>query len=75
MEDPEKTRRFEAALGAPRPAEALYALATALKSEGMSKETIYDFFMEFFRRHRSDTDERLFDAIADTMDFIAHDRL
>lgn len=75
MENDENTRRFEVALSSAQPAEALHALAISLKSEGMSNEALSVLFAQFLRLHRDDPDERLWDAIADVMDFIAYDRL
>jgi len=57
-------------LASPQPSEALYAFASALKKEGMAQEGILELFTDFLRLHRDDADERLYDAIADTLDHI-----
>ena len=70
MDGSENANRFEAALASPQPSEALHAFASALKREGMAQEGILDLFTDFLQRHQDDADERLYDAIADTMEHI-----
>ena len=70
MDGFENVNRFEAALASPQPSETLYAFASALKKEGMAQEGILELFTDFLRLHRDDADERLYDAIADTLDHI-----
>jgi hypothetical protein len=70
MNSSENVSRFEIALASPQPSEALYALAGEFKQEGIAQKKMLELFTEFLRRHRDDADERLYDAIADTMDHI-----
>jgi hypothetical protein len=62
--------RFQHALAGATPADALYALANSLKTEGMSQTEMYDLFNRHREQHRNATDEKLHDAITDTMDRI-----
>jgi len=60
--------RFQLALGQPSPFDSLYNLAVALKAEGISQLEMYHLFNEF--RAKLAHDERLEDAVLDTMDLI-----
>ncbi len=62
--------RFQQASKAANPADALYVLAKSLKSEDMSQREMYDLFDHHREQHRIATDEKLHDAIMDTMDHI-----
>ena len=62
--------RFEAALLEADPVHTLYELAQSFKREGMTQLAMYHLYDEYRARHESDTDERLYDAILDTLDCI-----
>jgi hypothetical protein len=62
--------RMQAALESQSPVNALYALAQALKAEGMSQREMYQLFNLYRAKHQDDADETKYDAVADTMDFI-----
>ena len=62
--------RMERALREASPAEALAALARALKAEGLPQAEMYQLFDEYRARHEHDADETKYDAILDTMDLI-----
>ena len=70
MIDPAASKRMEEALGTSVPFEALMSLAQDLKSEGMSKEEMYELFDHYRAVHDGDIEETLDDAILDVMDFI-----
>jgi hypothetical protein len=71
MKSSDTKARFEAALAASEPVSALHDLSRTLKDEGMSQKTMLDLFTECQLQHRDDTDEQLYDAIYDTMDYIS----
>jgi hypothetical protein len=70
---PEATPRekFAAALATPDVASSLYELAQTLKREGMTQLEMYRFFDEFRARLHHDDDSAQYNAVLDTMDFIA----
>jgi hypothetical protein len=63
--------QFETALAAQEPESALHDLPRTLKDGAMSQTDMLALFTEFPIRHRDDKDERLYDAIMDTMDFVS----
>jgi hypothetical protein len=71
MADQSLASRFEAALRKGKPEPALLEFARELKAEGMSQRGMYDAFDIFRAEHEADTDETIYYAILDTMDFIA----
>ncbi len=70
MSVPSPRARIEQALDEPEPAEALLRLATALKAEGMSQQSMYTLFTESQLDHERDVDETKYDAILQTLDII-----
>ena len=60
--------RLEAALGSMNPTEALYALACALRDDGVSQIDLHLLF-EHFQKATAADDPR-YDAIVDNMDLI-----
>jgi hypothetical protein len=70
MHQDEISKRFEAALAAEDPFAALHALARALAAEGMSEQELSQIFDQYRELHCHDPDERLYNAIRDTMDCI-----
>ena len=71
MQDDRLSERFAAALAAEDPAAALHALARALAAEGMSEQDLSKLFDAQRELHQNDKDERLYNAILDTMDCIS----
>jgi hypothetical protein len=65
-------RRIDVACAAPHPGEALYALARELRDEGLEQRALYDIFDSHRARRAAaeDDDEKAFDGLCDTMDFI-----
>jgi hypothetical protein len=64
-------RRVAAACAAPRPAQALHALARELRDKGLEQRVLYDLFDSCRARHTDDEDDdEAFDGLCDTMDFI-----
>ena len=64
--------RVEQALLSAEPFPALLALAYQLRDEGMPRGDLYRLYHSFFLRYTAPgTDESLYDAIADTLDFIS----
>jgi predicted NAD/FAD-binding protein len=64
------SNRFEAALCAPSPFDALRMLAEALKAEGMTQQEMYGAFDKYRERHADDQDETCLNVILDVMDCI-----
>ena len=62
--------RIESALDADSPFDALMALARAFKAGGMSQREMYDLFDRYRAKHEDDSDETMYNAILDAMDFI-----
>ena len=62
--------RVEQALASPVPFQALLQLATELRDSGMGQSDLRVLYEFFLGRHRTDPDESLHDALADTLDFI-----
>lgn len=62
--------RLESVLREPDPAHAVFALARSFRDEGMTQLELYRLFDSFRALHENDKDERLYDAILDTMDSI-----
>jgi hypothetical protein len=79
MASPEHSIRFEAALRASDPTDALGRLAEELKAEGMSQAAMQELFEEYFVRLQKEGDENSYDPIADILDRItgwcSHGRL
>jgi hypothetical protein len=69
--DDQISARIETVLGGRDSAVMLGKLAVALRDEGMTQKEMYRRFAAFLGRHRTDSDETLRDAIADTMDRIS----
>lgn len=63
--------RLEACLRQPQPSLALEALAARLKSEGITQLVMYRLYDEYRRKHENDTDPVSYEAILNTMDYIA----
>jgi hypothetical protein len=61
---------IDRALQSAQPSASLEAVARDLKAEGMSQAEMYALFEAQLVKHRADPDERLYDAIADTLDMI-----
>ena len=61
---------LEAALNAPEPFAAIWALAVALRDGGMSQTDLYALFDAARDRHDGDADQCVYDAVLDVMDFI-----
>ena len=59
-------QRLEAALQSDAPAQAVAALAHALRDEGMGQATLYRLYLQAHQMHN----DKLYDALADTMDLI-----
>lgn len=70
MKPPSPKDRLEAAL-AMLPPDTLLELATELRDGGMSQADLLALFDSARERHHDDADETKYDAILDTMDFIA----
>ena len=62
------SQRLAAALQSDVPAQAVAALAHALRDEGMGQAALYRLYLQAHQMH-SDSD-MLYDALADTMDLI-----
>eukprot|EP01047_Picozoa_sp_COSAG01_P069212 COSAG01_NODE_10178_length_2229_cov_4.487793_1_plen_185_part_00 len=62
--------RMAAACAAEKPFDALYSLARALRDEGVRQQALYDLFDRYRASHTADADERLFDALCDTLDYV-----
>jgi uncharacterized protein YjbI with pentapeptide repeats len=67
---PGRHSRFRQALAAPKPFEALQALARELRDEGEGQSHVLGLFELFRSDHQADVDESLSDAILDTMDLV-----
>lgn len=63
--------RLESALREADPARAVLALARCFRDEGMSQLELCRLYDSFRALHENDKDERLYDAILDTMDCIS----
>ncbi len=63
--------RVQQALEAPEPAEGLLELARELRDVGMAQSELFALYDSFRERHAPDADETIYNAILDTMDFIA----
>jgi len=70
MSDIEK-QRITAALASVKGGDSLHELAMAFKSEDMSQTVMYTLFDSFRLHHEKDPDEKKYNVILDTMDFIA----
>ncbi|MCP4678719.1 MAG: hypothetical protein GY854_25060 [Deltaproteobacteria bacterium] len=66
-----KEERITAALDNIKVRENLLALAAEFKKEGMQQKEMYTLFDKFRAKHENDKDESKYDAVLDTMDFIA----
>ncbi len=51
--------------------ESLYNLACSFKSDGMTKDEMYNLFDSFRQKHETDIDEVKYNNILDTMDYIS----
>ena len=60
--------RFDDAMSHAEPASAVFALAKALKSEGIGQVTLYRLFAEY--QAKTDANDPRYDAIVDAMDLI-----
>lgn len=63
--------RLENALREADPDRAAFTLARCFRDEGMSQLELYRLYDSFRALHENDKDERLYDAILDTMDCIS----
>lgn len=59
--------KLQRAIGSEKPSNALETLARELKSLGWKQQDLYELFSEFLR---TITDDRMADAVRDTMDVI-----
>jgi hypothetical protein len=62
--------RIEHALTTATPFEALLSVAQQLRDEGVPQSELLALYDSFRERHATDTNETLYDAVLDTMDFI-----
>ena len=62
------SQRLEAALQSGSPAQAVTALAHALRDEGMGQAALYRLYLQAHQTHNDN--DMLYDALADTMDLI-----
>lgn len=58
------------ALESSHPFDSAHELARRLRDQGMDRPNLEKLFREELERHREDVDDRKWDALADTLDFI-----
>ena len=62
--------QIETALADPRPVDALYELAKALRDQGVPQQQLYDCYLAAMNQCSEDADQTLYDALADVSDLI-----
>ena len=62
------SQRLQTALQSDSPAQAVAALAHALRDEGMGQAALYRLYLQAHQTHNDN--DKLYDALADTMDLI-----
>jgi hypothetical protein len=70
MNDLSFNEQIDAALQTESPSMALIALAREFKADGMSHQIMIQLFDAHRSKHESDSDETVYNAILDAMDFI-----
>ena len=70
MEAPNPLSQLRKAIDSEHPFKEALKLATKLRDQKVSQEALTHLYMEELALHRDAPDEKKYDALADTLDFI-----